>query len=53
MNLKDIAKSMLPEGDSAGLDPDAAKNAAKKQAQITKKTVVKRKGDTATAGPDF
>ena len=56
MNIKDIAKSMLPEGDSAaaGLAPDAARDAAKKQAQIIKKTVmIKRKGGTATAEPDF
>jgi hypothetical protein len=55
MNFKDIAKSMLPEGDSAGLDPDAAKTAAKKQAKISKKSVVRRKEDTAAseADPDF
>jgi hypothetical protein len=55
MNFKDIAKSMLPERDSAGLDPDAAKYAAKKQAKISKKSVVRRKEDTASsyADPDF
>ena len=52
MNFKDLARTMLPERDSAGLDPDAAKYAAKKQAKISKKSVVKRKDDTA-AGPDF
>ena len=51
MTLADIAKTMLPEGDLAGLDPEAAKSAAKKQATLSKKSVVRRKDDTA-GGPD-
>ena len=52
MTIGDIAKTMLPEGDQAGLDPEAAKYAAKKQAKLSKKSVVRRKDDTA-ADPDF